>query len=165
MRFIFTILIYKFAYPAWKCNVTFLRLLHEFGENNLHICGYMRFIARVPKPCIMALQKCMLHFLPPGGGKTVVILYIYIYTHIYIYWVSPGLTLLAGYFINPCHLRPAWLRGLSIALGVLVSLSRQLLLPPLGTGFDALFRSLGRVAGSPKMARLWTSKMAPNCLS
>ena len=91
----------------------------------------------------------------------------YIYTHIciYIYRVSPGLTLLAGYFINPCHLRPAWLRGLSIALGVLVSLSRQLLLPPLGTGFDALFRSLGRVAGSPKMARLWTQKMAPNCLS
>ena len=73
MRFIFTNLIYKFAYPAWKCNVTFLRLLHEFEENNLHICGYMRFIARVPKPWIMALQKCMLHFLPPGGGKTVVI--------------------------------------------------------------------------------------------
>ena len=34
----------------------------------------MRYIARVPKPCIMALQKCMLHFLPPRGGKTVVIM-------------------------------------------------------------------------------------------
>ena len=34
----------------------------------------MWYIARVPKPCIMALQKCMLHFSPPGGGKTVVIL-------------------------------------------------------------------------------------------
>ena len=32
----------------------------------------MWYIARVPKPCIMALQKRMLHFLPPGGGKTVV---------------------------------------------------------------------------------------------
>ena len=34
----------------------------------------MWYIARVPKPCIMALQKCMLHFSPPGGGKTVVIM-------------------------------------------------------------------------------------------
>ena len=32
----------------------------------------MWYIARVPKPCIMALQKCMLHF-SPWGGKTVVI--------------------------------------------------------------------------------------------
>ena len=32
----------------------------------------MWYIARVSKPCIMALQKCMLHFSPPGGGKTVV---------------------------------------------------------------------------------------------
>ena len=46
----------------------------------------MWYIARVPKPCIMALQKCMLHFSPPWGGKTVVIIYTYIYICIYVFF-------------------------------------------------------------------------------
>jgi hypothetical protein len=47
-------------------------------------------------------------------------IYNYIYTriYIYIYWVSPGLTLLAGYFIKPCHLRPAWPRLVHCTWGV-----------------------------------------------
>lgn len=92
-------------------------------------------------------------------------IYIIIYTHAYIYigFLQVSHCLLATSLIRAISVLHG--RGLSIALGVLVSLSRQFLLPPLGTGFDALFQSLGRVAGSPKMARLWTQKMAPNCLS